>query len=100
MSWRLPNVNKPKKYTLHEGSNLVLVNYDGLDVDARQVVEAYDTRGRYRTGLIVTDVNIKSMSLALRKRKDIYKLANHKITCDELSKENIVKKIITLYEKY
>jgi len=34
------------------------------------------------------------------KRKDVYKLANHKIACDNLSKENIVEKIIALYEKY
>ena len=32
-------------------------------------------------------------------RKDIYKLANHKINCDNLTKENIVEKIITFYEK-
>ena len=32
--------------------------------------------------------------------KNIYKTANHKILCDNLSKENIAKKIITLYEKY
>ena len=34
------------------------------------------------------------------KRKNIYKLANHKIDCDNLDKKNIVKKIITFYEKH
>ena len=33
-------------------------------------------------------------------RKNIYKLANHKISCDKLSKRSIIKKIISLYEKY
>jgi len=33
-------------------------------------------------------------------RKDIYKLANHKIACDNLSKGDIAEKIIALYEKY
>ena len=33
-------------------------------------------------------------------RKGIYKLANHKIACDKLSKKNIAEKIIALYEKY
>jgi shikimate kinase len=33
-------------------------------------------------------------------RKNIYKLANHKINCDDLSKKEIAKKIITFYEKY
>ena len=32
-------------------------------------------------------------------RKDIYKLANFKINCDNVSKEDIIKKIIDLYEK-
>ena len=34
------------------------------------------------------------------KRKDIYRLANYKIDCKNLSKENIVNKIIILYEKH
>ena len=33
-------------------------------------------------------------------RKNIYKLANHKINCDNSSKEEIAKKIIIFYEKY
>ena len=33
-------------------------------------------------------------------RKNIYKLANHKIACDKLSKKNIAEKIIALYAKY
>ena len=32
-----------------------------------------------------------------KERKDIYKLANYKIDCDNLSKKNTVKKIISLY---
>ena len=34
------------------------------------------------------------------KRKSVYELANHKINCDGLTKENIVKKITSIYEKY
>ena len=33
-------------------------------------------------------------------RKNIYKLANHRINCNNLHKENIAKKIISFYEKY
>ena len=33
-------------------------------------------------------------------RKIIYNLANHKINCNNLNKENIAEKIITFYEKY
>ena len=42
----------------------------------------------------------KKINKLYNDRKNIYKLANHKINCDNLSKENIAKKIITLYEKY
>jgi shikimate kinase len=33
-------------------------------------------------------------------RKNIYKMANHKIVCNKLSKESIARKIIDLYEKH
>ena len=33
-------------------------------------------------------------------RKNIYKLANHRIVCDNLSKEDIANKIIIFYEKH
>ena len=33
-------------------------------------------------------------------RKNIYKLANHKIACNKLTKNNIAEKIIALYERY
>ena len=34
-----------------------------------------------------------------KERKNIYALANHKINCDKLNKNDIVKKISKLYEK-
>jgi len=42
----------------------------------------------------------KKINKLYNDRKNIYKLANHKINCDNLSKENIAKKIIAFYEKY
>ncbi len=49
-------------------------------------------------------LNVENMQEKIYKlyseRKNAYKLANHKIICDNLSKESIVKKIIDLYEKY
>ena len=44
--------------------------------------------------------NQKKLVEIFTERKDIYKLADHKITCDKLTKNNIVEKIIALYEKY
>lgn len=44
--------------------------------------------------------NQKKINKLYDERKNIYKLANHKINCNNLSKESIAKKIITFYEKY
>jgi len=50
--------------------------------------------------LLKEENNQKKITELYAERKNIYKLANHQIACDKLSKENIVKKIIALYEKY
>jgi len=50
--------------------------------------------------LLKQESNQKKLTALYTERKDIYKLADHKIVCDKLSKENIAKKIIALYEKY
>ena len=44
--------------------------------------------------------NQKKINKLYDDRKNIYKLANHKINCDKLSKQSITKKIIAFYEKY
>ena len=44
--------------------------------------------------------NQKKLNELNEQRKNIYQLANHKIVCDKLNKENIVNRIIRLYEKY
>ena len=44
--------------------------------------------------------NQKKLNELYAERKNIYKLANHKIECDKLSKNNIIQKITALYEKY
>ena len=50
--------------------------------------------------LLKEENNQKKLVEIFAERKDIYKLADHKITCDKLTKSNIVEKIIVLYEKY
>ena len=50
--------------------------------------------------LLKEENNQKKITELYAERKGIYKLANHKIACDKLSKENITEKIIALYEKY
>ena len=44
--------------------------------------------------------NQKRIEQLYSERKNIYKLANHKIDCNNIDKENVVKKIIDCYEKY
>ena len=50
--------------------------------------------------LLKEEINQKKITELYAERKDIYKLANHQIACDKLSKKNIAEKIIALYEKY
>ena len=69
-----------------------------LDVD----IKALNKRVKWsRKRPLLKEENYQKKMYALyTERKSIYQLANHKIECDMLSKKNIVKKIIELYEKY
>ena len=44
--------------------------------------------------------NQKKINKLYAERKNIYKLADHKIVCNDLSKDDIAKKIIIFYEKH
>jgi len=44
--------------------------------------------------------NQKKINKLYSERKNIYKLANHRIVCDNLSKEDVANKIIIFYEKH
>ena len=44
--------------------------------------------------------NQSKLEKLYKERENIYKLANYKIDCEKLNKEDIAKKIITFYEKY
>ena len=50
--------------------------------------------------LINKENKLKAINKLNLERTSIYKLANYKIDCNNMSKENIVKKIISLYEKH
>ena len=58
------------------------------------------TKWNNKRPLLNKENNQKEINKLYENRKGIYKLANYKINCDNLSKKNIAKKIITLYEKY
>jgi len=44
--------------------------------------------------------NLEKINKLYSERKNIYKLANYKINCDDLSKEDIANKIIIFYVKH
>ena len=44
--------------------------------------------------------NKKKLEELYSQRKNIYKLANHKVICDKLDKQNIAEIVIEIYEKY
>ena len=69
-----------------------------LDID----IKILNKRAKWsqKRPLLKKENNQQKLKELYAKRKNIYKTANHKILCDNLSKENIAKKIITLYEKY
>ena len=50
--------------------------------------------------LLDTQNHQKKIKKIYAERKPIYKLANHRIACNNLSKNDIAEKIIILYEKY
>ena len=69
-----------------------------LDVNLKDLNKR--TKWNNKRPLLNKENNQKAIDKLYENRKGIYKLANHRINCDHLSKENIAKKIITLYEKY
>ena len=58
------------------------------------------TKWNNKRPLLNKENNQKEINKLYENRKGIYKLANNRIYCGNLSKKNIAKKIITLYEKY
>ena len=69
-----------------------------LDVDLRDLKKR--TKWNNKRPLLNKENKEKVINKLYEDRKSIYKLANYKINCNNLSKKNIAKKIITLYEKH
>ena len=69
-----------------------------LDVDIKSLNKRI--KWNQKRPLLKKENNQKKLYELYYERKNIYKLANHKITCGKLSKKNIAEKIISLYEKY
>ena len=69
-----------------------------LDIDLKTLNERI--KWSKKRPLLNNENNKKKIDELYSERKKIYKLANHKIDCERLDKEDVAKKIITFYEKY
>ncbi len=78
----------------------VLKNTISIWLDANIKLLSERTRRNQKRPLLKQGNSEKILKKLYEERKKIYKLANHKITCDKLNKKNLAKKIISLYEKY
>ena len=69
-----------------------------LDIDLKTLNKRI--KWSQKRPLLNKENNQKKINELYSKRKNIYKLANHRINCGNLIKEDIAKKIIIFYEKY
>ena len=69
-----------------------------LDVDLKTLNKRI--KWNKKRPLLSKENNKNKINQLYSERKNIYKLANHKIDCGKLDKEHIAKKIIIYYEKY
>ena len=53
----------------------------------------------FKRPLLGKEDNQQMLEKIYKERKNIYKLANHKINCGTLNKEHIAKKVIEIYER-
>ena len=68
-----------------------------LDVDLKILIKRVSWNKK--RPLLVNEDNNDAINKLYSLRKNIYKKANYKIKCSDLSKKNLVKRIIDLYEK-
>tara|TARA_Y100000590_G_scaffold173682_1_gene198614 strand:- start:971 stop:1480 length:510 start_codon:yes stop_codon:yes gene_type:complete len=69
-----------------------------LDVDLKILNKR--VKWNKKRPLLYEDGNKEKINKLYMERKKIYKLANHRINCENLNKEKVADKIITYYEKY
>ena len=86
-------MNKTVRETILKNAISIWLNVDIKTLNKR-------VKWNQKRPLLKQESNQKKLTELYTERKNIYKLADHKIVCDKLSKAHIAKKIIALYEKY
>ena len=85
-------INKTVRENVLKNAISIWLNIDIETLNSR-------IKNNYKRPLLKKENNQAKLKRLYVERKKIYELANHKIECGNLSKENIVKKIMKLYEK-
>ena len=80
--------------------NNVLKNAVSVWLDSSLDILSKRTKWNYKRPLLKKENNKIKISKLYEERKNIYKLADYKINCVNLNKENIVNKIIIIYENH
>ena len=79
--------------------NNILKNAVSVWLDSNLEIISKRTKWNKKRPLLDKQNNQKKINKLYAERENIYKLANHRINCDNLNKENIANKIIFFYEK-
>ena len=79
--------------------NNILKNAVSVWLDSNLEIISKRTKWVKKRPLLNKKNNQKKINKLYAERENIYKLANHRINCDNLNKENIANKIIFFYEK-
>ena len=80
--------------------NSILKNAISMWLDNDLITLSKRIKWNKKRPLLNKKNNQKNINKLYSERKNIYKLANHKIVCDNLSKEDVANKIIIFYDKY
>ena len=80
--------------------NSILKNAISIWLDCDLETLCKRTKWNKKRPLLDKENNKIKINKLYEERKNIYKLANYKINCSNVNKENIVNKIIIFYEKH
>ena len=80
--------------------NSILKNAISMWLDNDLITLSNRTKWNKKRPLLNKKNNQKKINKLYFERKNIYKLANHRIVCNNLSKEDVANKIIIFYEKH
>ena len=90
----------PSKKTTIDNINNILKNAVSVWLDINIKIINRRIKWNKNRPLLNEENNQKIINKLYSERKNIYKLANYRINCNNLDKKNIAKKIIIFYEKY